>query len=337
MEYRVNIDLANTTKTELAGIINGKDERILNRVGAFSSLFALDLKRYSEPVLVLKTEEPGSKQVLAFQYDRIESVCFDMINHLINDCVVMGAEPLAVQDLVVCGKLEKSIITRVVSAVAEACRAQGCALTGGETTEQPDIIPANTYILGSSIVGIVERSRIIDGSGIRPGDMVIALGASGPHTNGYTLVRDLLKQKPSLADEPVGSTTFIDAVLAPHRCYYQSIKGLFDGRFVGLAHITGGGIRENLNRILPSNVDARIDLSLYQPPAVFKTIRYASNASPELMLRTFNLGVGLAAVCHSDVAESVIEHLTNSGEHAYIIGKIVTGSGKVDCYGTLPW
>lgn len=337
MEYRVNIDLANTTKAELAGLIDGKDKRILNRVGAFSSLFALDLKDYSEPVLVLKTEEPGSKQVLAFQHDRVESVCFDMINHLINDCVVMGAEPLAVQDLVICGKLEKSIVTRVVSAIAAACRAQGCALTGGETTEQPDIIPASTYILGSSIVGIVERSKIIDGSGIHPGDVVIALGSSGPHTNGYTLIRDLLRQNPSLAGEPVGSHTFIDAVLEPHRCYYQSIKGLFDGRLVGLAHITGGGIRENLNRILPSAVDAQIDLSLYRPPAVFKAIRDASNASQDLMLRTFNLGVGLAAVCHPDAVDSVIEHLSTSGEHAYVIGKIVIGSGKVDCLSALPW
>jgi phosphoribosylformylglycinamidine cyclo-ligase len=335
MEYRVNIDLANTTKAELASVIDGKDDRILNRVGAFSSLFMLDVRRYSEPVLVLKTEEPGSKQVLAFQYDRIESVCFDMINHLINDCVVMGAEPLAVQDLVICGKLEKSIVTRVVSAIAAACQAQGCALTGGETTEQPDIVPAQTYILGSSIVGVVERARIIDGTKIQPGDVVVALGSSGPHTNGYTLIRDLLARNPELADEPVGSRTFIDAVLEPHRCYYRSIKGLFNDHIAGLAHITGGGIRENLNRILPATVDARIDLERYQPPPVFKAIRDASNASTDLMLRTFNLGVGLALVCRADLAKFVIEHLTASGEHAYIIGDIVPGSGKVDCYGTL--
>jgi len=337
MEYRVNIDLANTTKAELAGIIDGKDNRILNRVGAFSSLFQLDLRGFSEPVLVLKTEEPGSKQVLAFHYDRIESVCLDMINHLINDCIVMGAEPLAVQDLVVCGRLEKSIITRIVSAVASACHAQGCALTGGETTEQPDILPNNTYILGSSIVGIVERSKVIDGSGIRPGDVVVALGSSGPHTNGYTLIRDLLRQNPSLADRPVGSGTFIDAVLEPHRCYYKSLKDLFDGRLVGLSHITGGGIRENLNRILPPDVDARIDLNLYQAPAVFKSIRDAAKASQDMMLRTFNLGVGLAAVCRAEEADSIIGHLSMAGEKAYIIGEIVPGSGKVDCHGTVPF
>jgi len=146
-----------------------------------------------------------------------------------------------------------------------------------------------------------------------------------------------LRQNPSLVDEPVGSDTFINAVLEPHRCYYRSIKDLFDGRLVGLAHITGGGIRENLNRILPVNVDAQIDLGLYQPPEVFKTIRDASNGTQDLMLRTFNLGVGLAAVCHPEAVDSVIEHLETSGEHSYVIGKIVTGSGKVTCHGALNW
>ncbi len=334
MEYRVNIDLANTTKAELASVIDGKDDRILNRVGAFSSLFLLDVKKYQEPVLVLKTEEPGSKQVLAFQHDRIESVCFDMINHLINDCIVMGAEPLAVQDLVICGKLEKSVVTRVVAAIAAACQAQGCVLTGGETTEQPDIVPEKTYILGSSIVGVVERDKIIDGSKIRPGDVVIAIGSSGPHTNGYTLIRDLLAKNPALAKEPVGNTTFIDAVLEPHRCYYNSVRGLFS-HLLGMAHITGGGIRENLNRILPKNVDATIDLEKYQVPEIFRVIRKASNASVDSMLRTFNMGVGLTLVLRPEMVQHALTHLKACGEHAYVIGHITNGSGKVQCHGAL--
>jgi phosphoribosylformylglycinamidine cyclo-ligase len=335
MKYRVNIDVANEAKAGLADILDGKDPRILNRVGAFASLFLLDLGKYSEPVLVLKTEEPGSKQVLAFQHGRIESVCTDMINHLINDCIVVGAEPLAVQDLVVCGSLDRQVVTRIVSAVAEACQAQGCCLTGGEVSEQPDILPAATYILGSSIVGVVERSKVIDGSDIRQGDAVIALGSSGPHTNGYTLVRDLLKRDPSLAERSVGETSFIEAVLAPHRCYYQSVKDLFDGSLSGLAHITGGGIVENLNRILPRTCDARIDLSQYRPPSVFGVIRDAAKASQDEMLRTFNLGVGLAVTCRSERADSVVQHLIASGENAYVIGEIVAGAGAVDCYGMI--
>jgi phosphoribosylformylglycinamidine cyclo-ligase len=338
MKYRVDIDVANDTKAGLGKFIDGKDPRVLNRVGAFASLFALDLSRFKEPVLVMKTEEPGSKQVLAAQQDRIESVCYDMINHLINDCVVMGAEPLAAQDLIICGRMDKSIVTRIVSACAAACAAQGCALTGGETTEQPDVVPVGTYILGSSVIGIVERARIVDGSKIEIGDAVIALASSGPHTNGYTLIRDLLERDPKLAAADVEGRTFLDAVLEPHRCYYPALKGLFErGLATGLAHITGGGIRENLDRILPPGVDASIDLGAYQVPAVFDRIRRAGDVADTEMLRTFNLGVGLALVCRARDASAVLAHLAKHGERAYRIGEIVAGSGIVAVRGTLPF
>ena len=335
MEYRVDIDVANATKAGLGRVLDSNDSRVLNRVGAFASLFLPDLSRYSEPVLVLKTEEPGSKQVLAFQYDRVESVCFDMINHLVNDCIMVGAEPLAVQDLIVCGKVQPEVVTRVVSACAAACQAQGCALTGGETSEQLDVVPPGTYILGSSIVGVVERAKVIDGSRIQAGDAVVAIASSGPHTNGFTMIRDVLRRYPAIAKQPVGESSFIDAVLAPHRCYYHALKELFEADgLVGLAHITGGGIRENLNRILPANVDAQIDLSRYRTPAVFDVIRTTANASKEVMLRTFNLGIGAVAVCRRDFVDAACAHLKRCGEQAYFIGEIVEGSGKVNCSGT---
>jgi phosphoribosylformylglycinamidine cyclo-ligase len=338
MKYRVDIDVANDTKAGLGEFIDGKDPRVLNRVGAFASLFALDLTRFKEPVLVMKTEEPGSKQVLAAQHDRIESVCYDMINHLINDCVVMGAEPLAAQDLIICGRMEKSIVTRIVAACAAACAAQGCALTGGETTEQPDVVPVGTYILGSSVIGIVERAKIVDGSKIEIGDAVIALASSGPHTNGYTLIRDLLKRDPKLANELVGGRTFLDAVLEPHRCYYPALKGLFArGLVTGLAHITGGGIRENLDRILPPTVDASVSLSAYRIPPVFERIRRAGDVTDAEMLRTFNLGVGLVLVCRARDKAAVLAHLAQQGEDAYPLGEIVAGSGEVACRGALPF
>ncbi len=331
MEYRVNIDEANETKSGFSKIIDGKDDRLKNRVGAFASLFKLNVKNYTDPLLVLKTEEPVTKQILAFRYDKIESVCYDMINHLINDCVVMGAIPLAVQDLVVCGKLEKEAVTRIVSAISKICQENECVLTGGETTEQPDILPPETYILGSSIIGIVDSDKVIDGSKIQPGDAVIAIGSSGPHTNGYTLIRDLLSRYPELADRQLEDKTFLEAVLEPHRCYYKSIKKLFDGKAVGFAHITGGGIKENLNRILPSTVDAVIDLGCYQPQQVFGVIKEVGNVSHEDMLRTFNLGVGLAVVCRAENSEDVLKLLHESGEHAYRIGEIVEGAGRVRC------
>jgi phosphoribosylformylglycinamidine cyclo-ligase len=338
MKYRVNIDLANTTKAGFGKIIDNRDSRLLNRVGAFSSLFLPDLKSYTEPVLVLKTEEPGSKQVLAFAHDRVESVCHDMINHLINDCIAMGAEPLAIQDLIVCGKLEKDIATRIVAGCVAACEAQECVLTGGETTEQPDIIPAGTYILGSSIVGVVEHSKVIDGSRIVSGDVVIALSSSGPHTNGYTLIRDLLDRHASLAQQTVGPSTFLDAVLEPHRCYYRSLKGLFSIDLIsGLAHITGGGIKENLDRILPKDVNARIDLHRYRPNLIFSVIRDAAKVSEDEMLRTFNLGVGMALVCPGKYEQRVINHLREEGQEAYVIGEIVSGIGIVECHGSVAY
>jgi len=250
----------------------------------------------------------------------------------------MGAEPLAVQDLIICGRMEKSIVTRIVSACAAACAAQGCALTGGETTEQPDVVPVGTYILGSSVIGIVERARIVDGSKIEIGDVVIALASSGPHTNGYTLIRDLLKRDPKLASADAGGRPFLDAVLEPHRCYYPALKGLFErGLATGLAHITGGGIRENLDRILPPGVDASIDLSAYKIPPVFERIRLAGDVADAEMLRTFNLGVGLALVCRARDASAVLAHLAKQGEDAYRIGEIVAGSGVVAVRGTLPF
>ena len=232
----VNIDDANKTKAEMKDILETNEKRVLNKVGAFSSLYDINFPEYKNPVMVLKTEEPGSKQLLAFKYDKIESVCFDTINHLINDCIVMGAKPLTVQDAIICGKLESDKIKRMVKAFAEACKIQGCVLTGGETSEQPGVLPAGTYILTSSIVGIVEKDEIIDGSKISEGDVVLALESSGLHTNGYTLIRKLIEQNPNITNEIIDDKKFIDLVLEPHRCYYNTIKGLFNKNVItGLA------------------------------------------------------------------------------------------------------
>lgn len=334
----VDIDLANQTKAELKTVLANKDPRLLNSLGAFGALYDFSFPEYESPVLVLKTEEPGSKQVLAFRYDRYESICYDMINHLINDCIVMGARPLAVQDAIICGKLEKDKVVRMVAAIAQACREQGCTLTGGEISEQPGVIPEGTYILTSSIVGIVDRKDIIDGSAIEPGDIVIGVESSGLHTNGYSLVRKLLAKDPGLAETVIGDRRFIDLVLEPHRCYYKTVRGLFGTRVIkGMAHITGGGIAENLNRILPPRVDAAIDLSLYRIPAIFGAIKAAGSVSDSEMLRTFNLGVGLTIVCSRTDVDRVISHISESGIAAYVIGEIVPGSGRVVTRGSLPW
>ncbi len=338
LKYNVNIDLANKTKQEMAEHLETSDRRVLNKIGAFSSLYDINFPEYNEPVLVLKTEEPGSKQIIAMQYDKIENVCCDMINHLINDCIVMGAKPLTVQDAIICGKMDSDIIKRCVKTIAEACKKQDCVLTGGETSEQPGVIENGTYILTSSIVGIVEKSKIIDGSRIREGDVVLGLESSGIHTNGYTLVRSIMARYPAVKEKNVGGRNFIDAILEPHRCYYKALRDLFDKSIItGLAHITGGGIKENLDRILPEGLDAEVDLSKYVISDLFKVLKTVGDIEDDEMLRTFNMGVGLAVVTAENKKDEIMKHCAEQGVHCFEIGRIIRGNRKVITTGKFIW
>lgn len=337
-KYNVNIDLANETKQEMAKTINSSDERVLNKLGAFASLFDISMENYKNPVLVLKTEEPGSKQLLAAKYDRIEGVCYDMINHLINDCIVMGATPLTVQDAIICGKIDKDVVTRIVKAVSDACAENSCILTGGETSEQPGVLEDGTFILTSSIVGIVEKDNIIDGSKIKEGDVVVSLESSGIHTNGYTLVRTIMDENPDIMNVKIGDKSFLETILTPHRCYYDGLKDLFSsGKINGLAHITGGGIKENLNRILPQDLDARIVLDSYAIPPIFFVLKKYGKVEDDEMIRTFNLGVGMALVTAKEHVNDIIKHLEEKEIKCSIIGDIIKGEGKVICEGAIKW
>ncbi len=338
IKYEVNIDLANTTKKEMAKILDTSDTRVLNKVGAFSSLYDIKFNEYKDPVLVLKTEEPGSKQLIAAQYHRLSSVAYDMINHLINDCIVMGARPLTVQDAIICGKLDKDVVSGIVKSIKDACDKQECVLTGGETSEQPGVLKKGTYILTSSIVGIVDKDKVIDGSKIEEGNVVISLESSGIHTNGYTLVRKIMKKYPQILDEKINNRSFIDVILEPHRCYYKALKDLFDKSWItGLAHITGGGICENLNRILPNGLSANIDASKYQILDVFKLLKKTENILEKDMIRTFNLGVGLTVVAKKEYANDIIKHIKSKKINAYIIGDIVKGNKDVIIKGKFNW
>ncbi len=338
IKYDVNIDLANETKQAMAKALETSDERVLNKIGAFSSLYDIKFQEYENPVLVLKTEEPGSKQLIAAQYNKLENVSYDMINHLINDCIVMGAKPLTVQDAIICGKMDKEDINKIVKSIADACKKQECVLTGGETSEQPGVLSPGTYILTSSIVGIVEKDKIIDGSKIEEGNVVIALESSGIHTNGYTLVRKIMKEYPQILEEEINGKTFIDIILEPHRCYYKALKDLFDKNWItGLAHITGGGICENLNRILPNNLSASIDATKYQILDIFKLLKNTANIDEKEMLRTFNLGVGLTVVAKKEYAKEIIEHMKSQNINSYVIGEIVKGNKDVIVKGTFDW
>jgi phosphoribosylformylglycinamidine cyclo-ligase len=333
----VDINAANQMKAGFSAVIEKKNVS-LNRRNAFSAIIDAGLKNYRDPVLVLKSEEPGSKQLLAFDRDQVESVCFDMINHLVNDCIVCGATPISIQDVVVCGKLDPAIVSRVVAAVANAAQAQDCFLSGGETSEQPGVLPAGRYILSASIVGVIERDAIVDGSAIAEGDVVLAIQSNGLHTNGYSMVRHLLAADPELAKRDVEGRAFADVILDVHACYYQCLKPLFAQSLLkGAAHITGGGLLENLNRILPDNVDANIDLGLFRPQKIFNIVRQVGKVSDADMLHAFNLGVGMAIVVAPEVADEVIVSLEKRNQSAWTIGKIVEGSGNVTCKSAITW
>lgn len=334
----VNRDTENETKAGMAAALETTDPHVLNKIGAFASLYDASFPDYKHPVLVLKTEEPGTKQLLAFKYDSVETICADLINHLVNDCIVMGAKPLSIQDCIICGKVEKPIVLRMVHAFAEAAKDNACVLTGGETSWQPGTIAEGVYVLTASIVGVVEKERIIDGSKIKNGDVVIALASSGVHTNGISLVRKIMETRPEILEEKVGGRSFVETVLTPHRAYYNCLKDLFENDgLVGLAHITGGGIEENLNRILPDGLSASVDLSKIRILPIFHTLKQFGNLEDADMLRTFNMGVGITAVVRKEFAEEAMAHIQSLGVETYEVGTIVDGDKTVQCINKLNW
>jgi phosphoribosylformylglycinamidine cyclo-ligase len=334
----VDLNETDAVKRRMKASIDRGDPRLLNTMGAFGSLVDARFAGYDHPVLVLKMEEPGSKQKLAIQHRRAASLGSDLINHLINDVIVMGAEPLYAQDCIICGELEAETVRTLVDSMAAACRAQGCVLTGGETSVQAGVIGAGEYVLSAALVGVVEKRLIIDGSRIKAGDAVLAIASNGLHTNGYTLIRRLMQMDPRLESRDIGGETFLNVIMRPHKCYYLAVKDLFaHPGLKGLAHITGGGVQDNLNRILPDSLDALVDLSRLRPQEVFKVIRRAGKVADSGMLRTFNMGVGMAAVAAPHAQEEVISHLQGKGCDCFEIGRIVEGSKQVRYEGVLEW
>ena len=334
----VDIDQTDAAKREMAKSMETDDPRVLNRIGAFATLIDASFPGYQHPVLVHKSEEPGSKQKLAFAHGRHRSVCYDMVNHLIDDIIVMGAEPVSIQDVIVCGTINGQIASDLVDAMADACRQQDCTLTGGETSVQPGVVPDGLYVLTASVIGVVDKGKIIDGSAIKAGDQVIVLPSNGLHTNGYTLVRALLEQKPDLLKQDVAGESFLEAVLKPHTCYLQPLRGLFATETLhGMAHITGGGLQDNLNRVLPADLDAQLDLNALDIPPIFRTLRSAGDLDDQDMMRTFNMGAGMALVVAPEAVDQTLAHLADKDCRAYRMGEIVRGEKKVEFSGALAW
>lgn len=333
----IDITYTDTIKREMAKHLDTKDDRVLNGLGPFASLYDIKFQEIENPVLVLKSEEPGSKQKLAIEYGYSESICHDMVNHLVNDIVVMGAKPLAVLDTIVCGNAEADTIKTLVKGVSDACKENECSLVGGETSIQPLVVDPGVYVLTSSIAGIVERSKVIDGSQIKEGDAVLAIASNGLHTNGYSLVRLLMDKMPQIKLDKIDGLTFIEQIMKPHTPYYRSIKDLFDKDVIhGMAHITGGGIEGNLCRIIPEGLSAKIDLSKIKILDIFKYIRNNGNISDEEMLRTFNCGVGFNIVTDQKDKAAVMQHVSQFYD-CYEIGVIESGDCKVKFENRLNW
>lgn len=340
----VDIDAANRAKRRIRQLARRTfNPRVLREVGAFGGFFSLDgLPRQS--VLVSSVDGVGTKLKIAFALDRHNTVGADLVNHCINDIAVHGAAPLFFLDYVASGRLRPEVVTEIVSGVADACRANRCALVGGETAEMPGFYPDSEYDLAGCIVGWVERRRIIDGRDIRPGDLVLGLASAGLHTNGYSLARRVLLEQAGLkldAVVPELGRTLGDELLAPHRCYWPMIKPLLDlkagrdgtrrsraaagGILKGLAHITGGGLTENPPRVLPAGCKMEIELGNWPVPPIFPVIATLGSVPQDDMLRTFNMGIGMILVIAENDVDAVSRVLRKSREPFWRIGRIVRG------------
>jgi phosphoribosylformylglycinamidine cyclo-ligase len=337
-EYKaagVDIDAGNETVRRIRTLARETfTPGVLSEIGSFGGLFRLDRDRYQDPVLVSSADGVGTKLKVAFMMDKHDTVGADLVNHCVNDILVQGAEPLFFLDYLATGRLSPAVAEQVVTGVARACKENGCALIGGETAEMPGFYADGEYDIAGFIVGAVEKSKVIDGRSVVPGDVLIAVPSAGLHTNGYSLARrvffELAGWKPDTFIRELGATIG-DALLAPHRSYLNLVRPLIERDWAkGLAHITGGGLTENLPRTLPEGCAAEIDLQSWSIPPIFQLLQHHGAIAREEMFRAFNMGVGLVIVCTSRDAERVINMLMRSGEpNAFRLGFVVAGERSV--------
>jgi len=324
----VDIDAGNELVERIKPLVaRTRRPEVLSSLGGFGGLFALPPERYREPVLVSGTDGVGTKLVLAQKWGRHDTIGIDLVAMCVNDVLVQGAEPLFFLDYFACGRLDPGIGATVVGGIAEGCQQAGASLIGGETAEMPDMYEDGEYDLAGFCVGAVERSAIIDGSAITAGDAVIGIASSGPHSNGYSLIRRVLDRA---GEAPIDGRDAVDVLLTPTRIYVRPILTLLQVVSVkGLAHITGGGLTENLPRVLPETVHARIDTASWRPAAVFDWLATHGGIDVDEMRRTFNCGVGMIAIVAPEDLETALETLRDAGEDAWELGEIADGSGEV--------
>ena len=301
---------------------------VLSGIGGFGGLVEIS-KKYREPVLVSGTDGVGTKLKLAFELNRHDTVGIDLVAMSVNDILVQGAEPLFFLDYFACGKLDVPSATEVIKGIAKGCEDSGCALIGGETAEMPGMYPVGEYDLAGFAVGVVEKSKIITGETIKAGDVVLGLASNGAHSNGYSLVRKIIERsKPDLNAKFDGERTLADCVMAPTRLYVKPLLSLMQKITVkGMAHITGGGITENVPRVLPADVVAEIDSNSWKMPKLFDWLREGGNVKTQEMFRTFNCGIGMVVIVSEQAAAAAVEHFQAVGEKVFRIGVIRTRRG----------
>ena len=301
---------------------------VLTGLGGFGALFELPVDRYRHPVLVSGTDGVGTKLRLAQQLGRHDTIGIDLVAMCANDVAVTGAEPLFFLDYYACGQLDVDRAATVISGIARGCELAGCALSGGETAEMPGMYAADDYDLAGFCVGVVERARIIQPGHVRPGDVLLGLASSGPHSNGYSLVRRIVEVSGTGLDAPVDGRTLGEALLAPTRIYVKSLLALAgEVPIRALAHITGGGLLENVPRVMPEGCEAVIDLAAWERPPVFRWLQEQGGVAEIEMLRTFNCGIGMVVCVAEEDAERAVGLLASHGETVHRIGWIAAAGG----------
>jgi phosphoribosylformylglycinamidine cyclo-ligase len=323
----VDVDLGNFVKERIhARVRETHGPEVLGKIGGFGGLFAPNFSGMREPVLVASVDGVGTKLKIAFAMKRHDTVGADLVNHCVNDIAVLGARPLFFLDYIGAEKLEPRVFDQLLRGFTRACRTAGCALIGGETAQMPGMYRKGEYDLAGCIVGVVDRAAIIDGSGIKPGDVVLGLPSNGLHTNGYSLARRIFFEKMRLKPSArlAGLTNPIgEELLRPHKNYQPLLEKIAPGMIKGLAHITGGGLVDNLPRVLPKNCDAAMDTQSWTTPSIFKILQEKGKVDRTEMYQIFNMGIGMAAIVSPASAKDVARMLA-----AKVIGEIVRGTGK---------
>jgi phosphoribosylformylglycinamidine cyclo-ligase len=324
----VDVDLGNRLKGQIQSLVRQTHgPQVLSKIGGFGGLFRATFSGMREPVLVASIDSVGTKVKIAFALNKHDTVGADLVNHCVNDIAVLGARPLFFLDYIGCGKLEARVFRQLLCGLSRACRSTGCALLGGETAQLPGIYREGEYDLAGCIIGVVDRGNIIDGRKIRAGDVILGLESNGLHTNGYSLAREILFRKMSLkvtSRLPGSAKTVGQELLRVHKNYQPLLGKLPSGMIKGLAHITGGGLVDNLPRILPANCDAVIETKSWRAPRIFQILQQNGNIELHEMYQVFNMGIGMTAVVSERDARRAMLTLK-----AKRIGQIERGSGRV--------